>query len=211
MLVSGIDTNSCKVTNALKYQEDVSVKKSKYSEIPSITLDNTDTSYRVTFATPEEDNASFSSITKNSVISVAISSTDGEDTENARIRRVYVSNISAQGTITSVFEYDEDIFKVENNYLPRVIILYDNQSDLYPDDKIMAVSKITTALNEDGEEIYNLAGYSNGKMILEKCPLGVEKLPEAGDIIQYALNTKNEIKLRPRPVSSRYNICAFKS
>lgn len=67
MLVSDIDSNSCKITNGLKYQEGVSVKKSKYIEIPSIKLDKNDTSYRVAFSGAEEYGASFSNITQNSV------------------------------------------------------------------------------------------------------------------------------------------------
>ena len=384
MLVSGIDTNTCKVTNLLKYQEGVSVKRSKYSEIPSITLDAAVSDYRVSFATPEEDGASFSSITKNSVISVALSSTDDENPETARIRRVYVSNLSVCGTVTSIFEYDgddyfvidgkayrasksyyntynggesvnfsdinigdclslyldyderitylekkinekqlgillktspsdsfddfyylrifnsdgetenykmtskkytkfnldnitlpalveyrangeyinnidfdmdykeygnftclknsnrlgnyfyndntvmflyngnkndenstksdyyykvsasylknkhsynADIFKVEKNYLPRIFILYDNQESLYTDDNIMAVSDVTVILNKDEDIVYKIEGYSNGKKIFAECPLDTELLPEKGDVIQYAVDTKNEIKL----------------
>lgn len=112
ILVSSIDTDSCKITNALKYSEGVSVKKSKYNEIPSIHLDSDDPDYRVTFSTPEEDGAAFSSITQNSVVSVALSSTDDEPPETARIRRVYVSNLSACGTVTSIFEFDGDDYFV---------------------------------------------------------------------------------------------------
>ncbi|MDY3928516.1 MAG: metallophosphoesterase [Clostridia bacterium] len=383
MLVSSIDTSSRKITNALKYQEGVSVKKSKYNEIPSIHLDNTDTSYRVTFSTPEEDNAAFSSITKNSVISVALSSTDDEPPESARIRRVYVSNLSACGTVTSIFEYDDDdyfvidgktyrasksyyntynggesvnfpdinvgdclslyldfderfaylekkinerqfgillkiscdefddycnlrifnslgetvnyklnskkykkfsldgitlptlaeyktngnyiydidfnmdfkeygsfacltncnrlgnyffgdntvmflydgkkndenstnpdyyyqvpsdylknnhiydadIFKVEKNYQPQIIILYDNQESLYNDDKIMAVSEISMVLNKDDDIVYSIAGYSNGKKISAELSSDLKNIPKRGDIIQYAVNAKQKIKL----------------
>ena len=112
MLVSGLDSRSCKITNGLKYQDGVSVKKSKYNEIPSICLDKNDTNYRVTFSGAEEEGASFSSITQNSVISVALSSTDDEAPETARIRRVYVSNLSASGVVKSVFEDDGDDYFV---------------------------------------------------------------------------------------------------
>ena len=112
MFVSGMDSNSCKITNGLKYQDGISVKKSKYNEIPSIRLDKNDANYRVTFSGAEEEGASFSSITQNSVISVALSSTDDEAPETARIRRVYVSNLSASGTVTSVFEDDGDDYFV---------------------------------------------------------------------------------------------------
>lgn len=384
MLVSGIDTNTCKVTNSLKYREGVSVKKSKYSEISSITLDASDSDYRVSFKTPDEDGASFSSITKNSVISVALSSTDDEDPKTARIRRVYVSNLSVCGTVTSIFEYDgddyfvidkkayrasksyyntynggesvnfpnvnvgdylslyldyderiaylenkinekqlgillktypdesyedfynlrifnsdgktedykmtaknyakynvgnitlptlveyrandeyinkmdfdmdykeygsfaclensnrfgnyflndntvmflyngnkndensaksdyyykvtpsclknkhsynADIFKVEKNYLPQIVILYDNQESLHTDDNIMAVSDICTALNKDDEIVYKIEGCANGRKVVAECPLNFEFLPEKGDIIQYAVDAKNVIKL----------------
>lgn len=112
MLVSGIDSGSCKITNGLKYQEGISVKKSKYNEIPSIKLDKNDANYRVTFSGAEEEGAAFSSITQNSVISVALSSTDDEAPEMARIRRVYVSNLSASGVVKSVFEDDGDDYFV---------------------------------------------------------------------------------------------------
>ncbi len=85
MFVSGIDSTGCKITNGLKYQDGVSVKKSKYTEIPSIQLDKNDKNYRVTFSGAEEESASFSSVTQNSVISVALSSTDNE----APKRRAY--------------------------------------------------------------------------------------------------------------------------
>ena len=68
-------------------------------------------SYDKTYA-EREDNASFSTITKNSVISVALSSTDDEEPETARIRRVYVSNLSVCGTVKSIFEYDGDDYFV---------------------------------------------------------------------------------------------------
>lgn len=112
MFVSGIDRNSCKITNGLKYQDGISVKKSKYHEIPSIYLDKNDENYRVTFSGAEEEGASFSSITQNSVISVALSSTDDESPETARIRRVYVSNLSASGISTSVYEDEGDDYFV---------------------------------------------------------------------------------------------------
>lgn len=112
MFVSGIDANSKKIINRLKYAEGTSVKKSKYTEIESIRLDSSDVGCRVTFSGAEEEGASFSSITKNSVISVALSSTDGEDPETARIRRVYVSNLSASGVVTSVFEDEGDDYFV---------------------------------------------------------------------------------------------------
>ena len=54
MFVSGIDRNSCKITNGLKYQDGISVKKSKYHEIPSIYLDKNDENYRVTFPVPKK-------------------------------------------------------------------------------------------------------------------------------------------------------------
>ena len=112
MFVSGIDRSSCKITNGLKYIDAVSVKKSKYNEIPSICLDKNDEKYRVTFSGAEEEGAVFSSITQNSVISVALSSTDDEAPETARIRRIYVSNLSASGVVKSVFEDDGDDYFV---------------------------------------------------------------------------------------------------
>ena len=36
MFVSGIDSTGCKITNGLKYQDGVSVKKASTTEIPSI-------------------------------------------------------------------------------------------------------------------------------------------------------------------------------
>ena len=381
MLVSGIDSGSCKITNGLKYQDGISVKKSKYNEIPSIHLDKNDTKYRVTFSGAEEEGASFSSITQNSVVSVALSSTDDEAPETARIRRVYVSNLSASGIVKSVFEdegddyfvidgkayrasksyyntynggdsvnfsaiglddfvylyldydgriaylekkineqtgillkssyndvddeytmhffnaqgetvnykiksksykkfginavslpalaeyktggdyiydidfdmdfkeygdftclknsnrfgnyfyndntlmflydgtkndenslesdyyysvtsdylknkrsYNADIFKVEKNYLPQIIVLYDSQKNLHIDDNIMIVSEINQILNEDNEVSYCLTGYSNGMEIsLELLP-DIDNLPKRGDIIQYTLNPKQKIK-----------------
>ena len=112
IVVSGIDSDTCKITNLLAYQEGVSVKSSKYTEIPKICLDKTDTSYRVTFTSVEEKPSSFSSITKDCVISVALSSLDTEDPETARIRRVYISNLSAVGNVTSIFEKEEDDYFV---------------------------------------------------------------------------------------------------
>ena len=126
MFVSGIDSTGCKITNGLKYQDGVSVKKSKYTEIPSIQLDKNDKNYRVTFSGAEEESASFSSVTQSSVISVALSSTDDEAPETARIRRVYVSNLSASGIITSVFEYDEDDYFVVDGKAYRASKSYYN-------------------------------------------------------------------------------------
>lgn len=381
MFVSGIDRNSCKITNGLKYQDNISVKKSKYDEISSIKLDRNDTNYRVTFSGAEEENASFSSITQNSVISVALSSVDDEAPETARIRRVYVSNLSASGIVESVFEddgddyfvidgkayrtsksyyntynggnsvdfstiglgdyvslyldydgriayleknlieqmgillnisydafreeytlrffnahgetvnykitekkykkfnidktvlprlaeykingeyvcnidfdmefkengnftclknsnrfgnyfyndnthiflydgikndenslksdyyysitseylknkhsYNADIFKVENNYQPQIIMLYDNQNNICIDDSIMIVFKINQILNEDDEVVYCLTGYSNGKEISRELLPNADNLPKQGDIIQYTLNPNQKIK-----------------
>ena len=376
MFVSGIDSTGCKITNGLKYQDGISVKKSKYNEISSIKLDKNDANYRVTFSAAEEEGASFSSITQNSVISVALSSTDDEAPETARIRRVYVSNLSASGIVTRVFESDEDdyfvidgkayrasksyyntynggnsidfstiglgdyvslyldydgrfayaeknlneqigillkisqingfddeytlrffnahgetadykikskkykkfgmdtvslpslaeyktngeyvydinfdmdfkeygaftclknsnrfgnyfyvdntlmflyngvkndensskadnyysitseylknkhsynadIFKVEKNYLPKIIILYDDRKNISIDDNIMIVSEISQIVNENDEIVYCLTGYSNGKEVsLELLP-DINTLPKCGDIIQYSVN-----------------------
>lgn len=380
MFVSGIDSTGCKITNGLKYQDGVSVKKSKYTEIPSIQLDKNDKNYRVTFSGAEEESASFSSVTQNSVISVALSSTDNEAPETARIRHVYVSNLSASGVITSVFEYDgddyfvidgkayrasksyyntynggnsvdfsafglgdyvsfyldydgriaysekktnaqtgillksshdsfkseytlqffnakgetesykisqkkydklgvgavnfpalaehkinggyiydidfdmdfkeygvftclkntcrlgnyfynddtviflydgvkndensqksdryysvtpeylknkhaysADIFKVEKNYLPQIFVLYDNNKDVSIDDSVIIVPDISQVLNEHGENVYCLTGYSKGRKIsLEFLP-GADNLPKKGDVIQYAQNPDKKI------------------
>lgn len=114
MFVSGIDSSDCKVINKLEYIEGTSVKKSKYTEIPKIHLDKTDDSYRLTFRTPDEKPSSFSSITKDCVISVALSSTDDENPETALVRRVYISNFSAAGTVTSIYNEDGDDYFVVN-------------------------------------------------------------------------------------------------
>lgn len=382
MLVSGIDSGSCKITNGLKYQEGISVKKSKYNEIPSIKLDKNDANYRVTFSGAEEEGAAFSSITQNSVISVALSSTDDEAPEMARIRRVYVSNLSASGVVKSVFEddgddyfvidgkayrasksyyntynsgnsvgfstigmgdcvslyldydgriayleknvseqtglllrvstcedtedeynlrffntrgetvnykikekqyrkfgienvslpilaeykingeyvynisfdmdrkeygvftclknsnrfgnyfyndntrmllydgakndanslkpeyyysvthdylknkhsYSADIFRVEKDYLPGIIILYDDRRDIALDDSVMAVAKIRQVLDEDDEPVYCLTGYSDGREIsLELLP-GAQNVPGCGDVIQYTLKPDGKVK-----------------
>lgn len=382
MFVSGIDRNNCKITNGLKYQDGISVKKSKYNEIQSICLDKNDANYRITFSGAEEEGAAFSSITPNSVISVALSSSDDEVPETARIRRVYVSNLSASGIVTSVFEddgddyfvidgkayrasksyyntynsgnsidfstiglgdcvslyldydgriaysdknlseqigilikislcessddeynlrffnaqgetvnykikakqykkfnmnnislpilaeyklngeyiynisfdmdfkeygsfsclknnsrlgnyfyndntlmflyngtkndenssksdyyysvtadylknkhsYNADIFKVEKNYQPQIIILYDNQNDVCIDDSIMIVSEINQISNEDNELAYCLIGYSNGEKISCELLPDTDNLPKQGDIIQYTLNPNQKIK-----------------
>ena len=381
MFVSGIDSTDCKITNRLKYLNGVSVKKSKYTEIPSIRLDKSDTKYRVTFSGAEEESADFSSITQNSVISVALSSTDDEEPETARIRRVYVSNLSASGVVQTVFEddgddyfvidgkayrasksyyntynggnsigysniglndsvflyldydgriaymeknlneqlgillkssyddfedeytlrffnahgetedfkikskkyklfkldnvklpllaeyktvdgyiydigfdmdfkeygtftclknsnrfgnyfygdnthiflydgtkddentsksdyyysvtpeylknkrsYNADIFKVEKNYLPHIIILYDNRENVNTDDDVMLVSEVNKALNGDNEEIYRLTGYSGGREILRETLPDINYLPKQGDIIQYVMNPNQKIK-----------------
>ena len=55
---------------------------------------------------------------------------------------------------------------------------------------IMAVSDISTILNENDDTVYNIEGYSNDKKISAECPLDAEFLPEKGDIIQYAVNKK---------------------
>lgn len=381
MFVSGIDSSSCKITNGLKYQDGISAKKSKYNEIPSIKLDKNDANYRVTFSGAEEESAAFSSITQNSVISVALSSTDDEAPETARIRRVYVSNLSASGVVTSVFEddgddyfvidgkayrasksyyntysggnsidfstiglgdfvslyldydgriaysekkineqmgillkssydkfedeytlrffnaqgeavnykinpqkykkfsldavslptlaeyktngeyiydinfdmdfkeygsfpclknsnrlgnyfyndntlmflydgikndenasksdyyysvtseylknkhsYNADIFKVEKNYQPQIMILYDNQKDINIDDNIIIVSEVTQVLDKDDEVVYCLTGYTNGKKISRELLPEIDTLPQQGDIIQYTLNPNQKIK-----------------
>lgn len=112
MYVSGIDRERCKITNELEYTDGVSVKKSKYNEISSICLDAADDSYRVSFLTPDEEPTAFSAITPGSVVSVALSSTDDESADSALVRRVYVSNQSARGTVTSVFEDEGDDYFV---------------------------------------------------------------------------------------------------
>lgn len=112
IVVSGIDPERKLITNKLQYNESTSVKKSKYTEISEICLDKEDGGYMVSFSTPEEKPSSFSAITKNSVVSVALSSLDGEDPESALVRRVYISNYSAAGEITRIFEEDEDDYFV---------------------------------------------------------------------------------------------------
>ena len=114
MVVSGIDPEKKLITNKLQYDEKLSVKKSKYTEVTEICLDKEDTGYMVTFSSAEEKPSSFSAITKNSVVSVALSSLDGEDPESALVRRVYISNNSTVGEITRIYEEDEDDYFVIN-------------------------------------------------------------------------------------------------
>lgn len=126
IVVSGIDSENRLITNALEYQDGVSVKKSKYTEIPQIHLDETDSDYMVTFTSAEQKPSSFSSITKNSVVSVALSSLDTEDPESARIRRVYISNLSTAGKITEIYTEDDDDYFVVNGKSYRASKSYYN-------------------------------------------------------------------------------------
>ena len=89
--------------------------------------------------------------------------------------------------------YSADIFKVEKNYLPRIIVLYDNNKDVSIDDSVIIVPDISQVLNEHGENVYCLTGYSKGRKIsLEFLP-GADNLPKKGDVIQYAQNPDKKI------------------
>ena len=91
--------------------------------------------------------------------------------------------------------YNADIFKVEKNYQPQIVILYDNQENLYIDDNIMAVSEISKVLNEYDDVVYRLIGYSNGQKVSAELLSNVKNVPNQGDIIQYASDAKQRIKL----------------
>lgn len=91
--------------------------------------------------------------------------------------------------------YSADIFKVEKNYLPQIFVLYDNNKDVSIDDSIIIVSDISQVLNEHGENVYCLTGYSKGRKIsLEFLP-GADNLPKKDDVIQYAQNPDKKITL----------------
>lgn len=113
IVVSGIDEDTKTITNKLVYDENTSDSKTNYTELPSVCLDEK-SGDRITFMSPEGDPLSFSSITKDSVISVALNTPDTEDPTKARIKRVYISNLSASGKISSIYTDDGDDYFVIN-------------------------------------------------------------------------------------------------
>ena len=88
---------------------------------------------------------------------------------------MYVSNLSASGIITSVFEYDGDDYFVIDGKAYRASKSYYNTCN--------------------GGNVYCLTGYSKGRKIsLEFLP-DADNLPKKGDVIQYAQNPDKKITL----------------
>lgn len=59
----------------------------------------------------------------------------------------------------------------------------------------MAVSEINKGLNEDDDIVYSITGYSSGKKMTAELLPNVKNIPKSGDIIQYAENAEQKVKL----------------
>lgn len=112
-------------------------------------------------------------------------------------------SVRTRATLSNETSYDALIYDLQENYVANVVIITSSTGTSAPESPILVVDYISETQNEEYEDTDRLYGWQNGekigilaadKTVLRKAKGESDTTPLAqGDIIQYRLNSNNEI------------------